>query len=163
MIKEQTGTGQKNKLTEKWDYGLRLSSRRAKRHFSVPLSFCPSFFRRPSCVVRLCYLRLLLFNPVRLSRILTGIAIAEVPHSGNYFVMPVAGPAAGKIFYADHDGWYESAFANNFQKFLAHVTRKPVSLLNEEFGCYTRFSDGKTDKQWIPEEYFPDVSKLGAR
>jgi len=40
-------------------------------------------------------------------RIVTGIAIATVPHSGNYFVMPIEGPSAGKIFYADHDGWYE--------------------------------------------------------
>ena len=77
--------------------------------------------------------------------------------------MPVEGPTAGKIFYADHDGWYESAFANDFQKFLAHVTRKPVNLLNEELGCYTRYSDGKTDAQWIPEVYFPDVSKMGGR
>jgi hypothetical protein len=78
-------------------------------------------------------------------------------------VIPVAGPAAGKILYADHDGWYESAFANDFQKFLAHVTRKPVIFLNEELGWYTRYWDGKSDKQWIPEEYFPDVSKMGGR
>jgi hypothetical protein len=93
-------------------------------------------------------------------QILTGVAIAEVPCSGNYFVMPVEGPAAGKVFYADHDGWYESAFVGNFQKFLVHVTRKPVNLLNEQLGCYTRYSDGKTDKQWIPEEYFADVSNI---
>src|SRR5439155_5386433 len=34
--------------------------------------------------------------------IVTGISIAAVPHSGNYFVMPIEGPSAGKIFYADH-------------------------------------------------------------
>jgi hypothetical protein len=45
--------------------------------------------------------------------ILTGIAIATVPQSGNYFVMPVEGPTAGKIFYADHDGWYEAPFADD--------------------------------------------------
>ena len=94
---------------------------------------------------------------------MTDVAIAAVPFSGNYFVMPVEAPAAGKIFYANHDGWYESAFANDFQKFLVHVTRKPVNLLNEDVGCYTRYSDGKTDEQWIPEEYFPDVSKMGCR
>ena len=92
--------------------------------------------------------------------ILTGIAIATVPHSGNYFVMPVEGPSAGKIFYADHDGWYESAFADDFAGFLARVTRDPVKLLAEDVGCYTRYSDGKTDAQWIPEEYFADVSKV---
>jgi hypothetical protein len=89
--------------------------------------------------------------------ILTGIAIATVPESGNYFVMPVEGPAAGKVFYADHDGWYESAFAENFEDFLARVTRDPVQLLAEDVGCYTRYSDGKTDAQWIPEDYFADI------
>ena len=92
--------------------------------------------------------------------IVTGIAIATVPHSGNYFVMPVEGPSAGKIFYADHDGWYESAFANDFAGFLARVTRDPVKLLVDDVGCYTRYSDGKTSSQWIPEEYFADISKV---
>jgi hypothetical protein len=92
--------------------------------------------------------------------VMTGISIATVPFSGNYFVMPVEGPSSGKIFYADHDGWYESAFADDFDGFLAHVTQKPVKLLNEELGCCTRYSDGTTDAQWIPEEYFPDVTKF---
>ena len=92
--------------------------------------------------------------------IVTGIAIATVPHSGNYFVMPIEGPSAGKIFYADHDGWYESAFADDFAGFLARVTREPVKLLAKDVGCYTRYSDNKTDAQWIPEEYFSDVSKV---
>jgi hypothetical protein len=92
--------------------------------------------------------------------IMTGIAIATVPHSGNYFVMPVNGPAAGKIFYADHDGWYESAFADDFNGFLAHVIEQPARLLAEEVGCYTRYSDGQTDAQWIPEEYFADIANV---
>jgi hypothetical protein len=72
--------------------------------------------------------------------------------------MPVDGPSAGKIFYADHDGWYESAFADDFDRFLAHVSHEPARLLAEEVGCYTRYADGKTDAQWIPEEYFADVT-----
>jgi hypothetical protein len=92
--------------------------------------------------------------------IVTGIAFATVPHSGNYFVIPVAGPTAGKVFYANHDGWYESAFAADFNSFLVRVTRHPAKLLAEELGCYTRYSDGKTDLQWIPEEYFEDVTKV---
>jgi hypothetical protein len=92
-------------------------------------------------------------------RILTGVAIATVPESANYFVMPVEGANAGRIFYADHDGWYESAFADNLDDFLMRVTRDPVRLLNDQLGCYTRFSDGTTALQWIPKEYFSDVSK----
>lgn len=92
--------------------------------------------------------------------IVTGIAIATVPHSGNHFVVPIEGQSAGKIFYADHDGWYESAFADDFGSFLARMTREPVKLLAEDVGCYTRYSDGKTDSQWIPEEFFSDISKV---
>jgi len=90
--------------------------------------------------------------------IFTGIAIATVPHSGNYFVMPVKGPVSGKVFYADHDGWYESAFADDFDGFIARVTREPARLLAEELGCYTRYTDGISDAQWIPETYFADVT-----
>jgi hypothetical protein len=94
--------------------------------------------------------------------IFTGIAIATVPHSANYFVMPIEGPSAGKLFYADHDGWYESAFAEDFSGFLTRVTREPVKLLAEDLGCYTRYSDGETDSQWIPEAYFLDISRAQA-
>lgn len=81
----------------------------------------------------------------------TGVAFATVPQSGNYFVMPVEGPNAGKVFYADHDGWYESHFAKHFSEFITRVTNSPAHLLSEELGCYSRYSDGKTPIQWIPE------------
>jgi hypothetical protein len=94
--------------------------------------------------------------------ILTGVAIATVPHSGNYFVMPIEGNSAGSIFYANHDGWYESAFTESFEGLLTRLVENPVNLLNKEFGCYTRYSDGKTEVQWIPEEYFRDVTEIGS-
>jgi len=94
--------------------------------------------------------------------IFTGIAIATVPYSGNYFVMPIDGSTAGQIFYADHDGWYDAAFADDFDGFLVRITQEPVHLLAKELGCYTRYSDGQTDAQWIPEEYFPDVTGIEA-
>lgn len=92
--------------------------------------------------------------------IVTGIPFAMVPGSGNYFVMPVEGPNAGKVFYANHDGWYESAFANSFNEFLMRLTEDPVHLLNEELGGYTRYSDGEGETDGIPEEFFPDVSAI---
>lgn len=83
----------------------------------------------------------------------TGVAFATVPQSGNYFVIPIEGPNAGKVFYADHDGWYESHFAKDFDEFITRVTTNPAHLLSEELGCYARYSDGKTPIQWIPESY----------
>lgn len=84
----------------------------------------------------------------------TGVAFATAPQSGNYFVMPVEGPNAGKVFYADHDGWYEAHFAENFEEFITRVTSDPAHLVAEELGCYARYSDGKTSIQWIPESYY---------
>lgn len=83
----------------------------------------------------------------------TGVAFATAPQSGNYFVMPVEGPSAGKVFYADHDGWYESHFAKDFAEFITRVTTDPAHLLSEALGCHARYSDGKTLIQWIPEAY----------
>lgn len=89
-----------------------------------------------------------------------GVAFATVPQSGNYFVVPVEGPSAGKVFYADHDGWYESHFASGFDEFISRVMNEPAVLLSDELGCYTRYSDGKTSIQWVPEKYVLDCSDV---
>ncbi len=67
--------------------------------------------------------------------IVDGLVIGEVPESGNYFVMPTRGPQIGKVFYTDHDGWYEGPFAENFDTFLLRLIEEPASLLSEELGC----------------------------
>jgi hypothetical protein len=85
-------------------------------------------------------------------RLRFGVAFAHVPDSGNFFMIPTDGPNAGKVFYADHDGWYEEAFANDFHAFVVRVTTDAVNLLNEALGGYTRYVDGKTPIQWMPEE-----------
>lgn len=90
--------------------------------------------------------------------IIVGLVIGEVPQSGNYFVMSLCEPRIGKVFYVVHDDWYEKPFANNFAEFLIRIIEEPAQLLSEELGCYTRYSDGKTDTQWIPERYVPDTS-----
>jgi len=86
----------------------------------------------------------------------TGVAFATAPRSANFFVMPVEGPAAGKVFYAQHDDWYDAPFAEDFQAFLARVVRDPVKLLGDDLGSYARYSDGFSTTQWIPEMYYPD-------
>jgi len=86
-----------------------------------------------------------------------GVAIGEVPQSGNYFAIPISGPSIGKVFYANHDGWYEAPFAECFNDFLARLTQTPAKLLAEDLGCYTRYNDGQTGIQWIPNEYVADA------
>ena len=85
--------------------------------------------------------------------ILTSVVFATAPRSGNYFVVAVEGPSAGMIFYVNHDGWYESPFADDFADFITRVTSDPARLLSTELGCYARYSDGKTSTQWIPVSY----------
>jgi len=93
------------------------------------------------------------------NKLKSAIAVGEVPHSGNYFAMPVDGQGVGKVFYVDHDDWHEEPFAGSFDEFVERVSSNPVKLLSEDLGCYARYSDGQTDIQWIPEEYLPDFSK----
>jgi len=51
-------------------------------------------------------------------------------------------------------------FASCFGEFIARLHENPVSLLNEVLGGYTRYFDGKTQNQWVPERYVPDVRGL---
>ena len=93
------------------------------------------------------------------NKLKSAVAIGQVPQSGNYFAMPVEGPGVGKIFYVDHDDWRDEPFAESFDEFVTRITTSPAKLLAQDLGCYARYSDGRTDIQWIPEDYFPDVSK----
>ncbi len=84
--------------------------------------------------------------------LLEGIAFGEIPHSANYFVIQPTGENAGQIFYADHDDFDPNPIAASFEALLDSIIADPAEFLNC-YGCYTRFSDGKTDIQWIPKEY----------
>ena len=79
------------------------------------------------------------------------VSFAEIPESGNYFVIALAGVNQGKIIYSDHDGLETEIYANSFNEFLNKFLSSPVEQI-DILGCYTRYSDGKTDIQWIPEE-----------
>lgn len=87
-----------------------------------------------------------------------GLVFGEIPRSANYFVIQSTGDEAGQIFYADHDAYDPAPLAASFDEFLRLIVDDPAGFLNER-GCYTRYSDGKTDKQWIPKEYLPDCRK----
>lgn len=80
-----------------------------------------------------------------------GFAFGEISHSGNYFVL-----YQNKVYYADHDDFDEEPIANSFFEFLEKTIHNPADFLYE-LGCYTRYSDGKSGKQWIPKEYFIDI------
>ncbi len=85
----------------------------------------------------------------------SGVVFGEIPHSANYFVIQPAGDEAGRVFYCDHDDFKTEAVAESFEKFLSTIVNDPPGFLYES-GCFTRYSDGKTDIQWIPKQYVPD-------
>jgi integron integrase len=85
-----------------------------------------------------------------------GIAFAEIPASANFFVVQPKGKSSGKVYYADHDSFESDPIADSLDDFLGSILKDPADFLNR-LGCYTRYSDGKTDVQWIPKEYVANV------
>ena len=59
------------------------------------------------------------------------------------------------IYYCDHDDFNTEPIAESFEGFLSMIVDDPPGFMLQR-GCYTRYSDGKTDTQWIPKEYVPD-------
>ena len=84
-----------------------------------------------------------------------GVVFGEIPHSANYFVIQPEGDEAGQIYYCDHDDFVTEPIASSFEELLNTIVNDPPAFLFQR-GCYTRYSDGKTDIQWIPKDYIPD-------
>lgn len=80
----------------------------------------------------------------------SGFAFGEISHSGNYFIL-----FDGKVFYDDHDGGDDTPAGETFNEFLSKIAIDPVEFLFEK-GCYTRYSDGKTNEQYIPKVFVAD-------
>jgi hypothetical protein len=86
-----------------------------------------------------------------------GVVFGEIPRSANYFVIQPDGDEAGQIFYCDHDDFQTKAMASSLEDLLNMIVEDPAGFLYQ-CGCFTRYSDGKTDIQWIPKEYVPDCN-----
>ena len=80
----------------------------------------------------------------------SGFAFGEISHSGNYFIL-----FEGKVFYDDHDGGDDTTAGETFNDFLSMIVTNPADFLYE-MGCYTRYSDGKTNGQYIPKVLVAD-------
>lgn len=76
-----------------------------------------------------------------------GVAFGTIPNSGNYFIL-----YEGKVYYSNHDDMNDSPVTESFNEFLLQIATDPADFLYK-MGCYTRYSDGKTDSQWIPKEF----------
>jgi hypothetical protein len=79
-----------------------------------------------------------------------GVAFATIFQSGNYFLCH-----KGKVYYSDHDGGDDAAWGEDLESFFTRALSDPPKFLLDA-GCYTRYSDGTTDRQFIPEEFLHD-------
>ena len=83
------------------------------------------------------------------------IVIGDMPATGNSYLMPTSGPHTGKVFLFDHDGFEFSVQGQDLSAFLEHNTTVDEALL-DDIGGHTRYSDGETETQWLPESYHYD-------
>ncbi|MBT9581816.1 SMI1/KNR4 family protein [bacterium] len=81
------------------------------------------------------------------------VAFGEVPHSGNYFVMPTHGTSAGNVIYCDHEGPTFLDWAPDFHTFLRLFLDSPCEQIYQ-LGSFLRFDEHGSDRQWIPERFF---------
>jgi len=79
-----------------------------------------------------------------------GIVVGEPPQSGNVLML-----YQGRMHYSDHDGGDDTPIAENFGAFLGRLELDPPKFLYD-LGCYARYSDGQSDRQWIPLRYLHD-------
>jgi hypothetical protein len=93
--------------------------------------------------------------------LLSCVAFATAPGSGNFFVVQTEGPGAGAIFYTNHGTCSKAEFAGDFGGFLRRITREPVTLLAKDLGCFARYSDGESSIQWIPDEIVTIGGRVG--
>ena len=87
----------------------------------------------------------------------SGVVVGQIPHSANYFVIGTTDDDSGKIFYMDHDDFIEEPIADSVELLIDALLADPAQFLYDR-GCYTRYSDGKTDRQWIPKQYLNEAS-----
>ena len=87
-----------------------------------------------------------------------GIVFGEIPHSSNYLVMQTVGADAGKVFYSEHEEHETDVLAISFDELLGKIIESPAEFL-DRIGDFARYSDGKTDIQWIPKRYVADTQK----
>ncbi len=87
------------------------------------------------------------------------VVFGEIPQSGNYFLMPMAGEKIGQVFEFGHDGFEFIKRGRDVDEFLGYISTVNDALI-EDILTYTRYSDGISDIQWLASKYLFDESAL---
>ncbi len=80
------------------------------------------------------------------------IVFGEIPSSGNYFLYLIKGEHQGKVFEFEHDGFEFIEIGKSIIDFLEYIC-SPTEKLIQNIHSHTRYSDGKTDIQWLAQAY----------
>lgn len=79
------------------------------------------------------------------------LVIGEVPHSGNYYLMPITGENKGYVFEFEHDGFEFIELANDIEQFILKMLN-PDSEQLTNMASHMRFIEKNSEKQWWIEE-----------
>lgn len=82
------------------------------------------------------------------------VVFAEIPNSSVYYLY-LTTHENGFVYEYSGDGDEFTKVADCFEAFLDYIST-PNSQLMETIQCYTRFSDGESEIQWLPQKYLHD-------
>lgn len=75
------------------------------------------------------------------------LVIGEIPHSGNYLLVPTSGPDAGKVFEFEHDGFEFIELGQSLPEFVARTLDLDTSRLTA-IASHVRFITPEENRQW---------------
>jgi hypothetical protein len=79
------------------------------------------------------------------------IVVGEIPQSGNYLLIPTAGPEAGKVYEFEHDGFEFIELGKSLPDFVERTLDLDPSSLTA-IASHLRFITEGDDRQWWIEE-----------
>jgi len=79
------------------------------------------------------------------------ITIGEIPHSGNYLLVPIVGEVSGHIFEFEHDGFEFIDLATNINEFVKHCLNPDSRSLTRMASHLTFVEDDPMQQWWIEE------------
>lgn len=77
----------------------------------------------------------------------TCLVVGEVPHSGNYLLIPTVGPEAGQVFEFDHDGFEFTEMGSSLPDFVARTLDLDAPRLTA-IAAHARFIEPGESRQW---------------
>lgn len=87
-------------------------------------------------------------------RVADAIVFAEIPNSSVYYLYSTS-QEKGCVFEYVGAGDELRKVSHSLDEFLDYICN-PSDELMTDIQCYTRFSDGESDIQWLPQKYLHD-------